>query len=55
MTWKAFCLEQADDCEERGDEVAHAEAKAQWRQMAQDWRVAASQQPPDDWREPGAD
>jgi hypothetical protein len=47
MYWLAFCLEQAQNCDERSDEIADPDAKAEWRQMARDWRVAAAQPEPE--------
>jgi hypothetical protein len=51
MTWSDFCLGKAEECDRRGDEMEDRDARAEWFQMARDWRVAATQPEPPDGRE----
>ena len=51
MDWPAFCLEHAEECDVRGEDATDPDARAEWFQMARDWRVAANGPKPPDWRD----
>jgi hypothetical protein len=42
MGWRAYCLERAERCDQCADAIDDPDLETLLRQMAQDWRSAAT-------------